>query len=377
MADGALSTVFQYVGWGFLPAVSPLPAIVPEHALTRFQQATRILQSLYYRVTYPAGRRHPQPGEPLYAYHHRRIRGFVLCLYLVYTVAQVLYDIRLAGDFYTALGVSPNSSEREVKTKFRRLAAIFHPDKVRDQPMAEDAFVQLRLAQDTILDPAKKFAYDRFGPAVVRIETPGLKTTTDYVYLGLRTKLPEYLGNALVLIVLNYVWLSKWGQFWRYFAVAVMAFLELYFLTHTWNPPSSIVALAAATRATLPQLLPPHLLPFQVLQVARRLSMSLNIFISQLAPPSAQAKADPNQHILQQVAHLQQAAARVDSEASNLLQLQMAPYQGDAADVRAVREGMRETLLINAVKTDPGVRQAVDRAFAKRNAVAEAPQGDM
>jgi hypothetical protein len=292
-------------------------------------------------------------------------------------VAQVLYDIKLAGDFYTALGVSPNSSEREVKAKFRRLAAIFHPDKVREQEVAEDAFVQLRLAQDTILDPAKKFAYDRFGPAVVRVETPGLKTATDYVYLGLRTKMPEYAGNAFMLIVLNYVWLSQWGRFWRYFAVAVMAFLELYFLTHTWNPPSSVVQLAMAARAALPQLLPPHLLPFQVLQVARRLSISLNIFISQLAPPSAQAKADPNQQVLQQIVHLQQAAARVDSEASNLLQLQMAPYQGNAADVRSVREGMRETLLNTAVRSDPNVRQAVERAFAKRNAVVTEPQGVM
>lgn len=337
--------------------------------LTPSKQATRLLQGFYYRATYPAGRRHPQPGEPLYAYHHRRIRILVLCLYLVYTVAQVLYDIKLEGDFYTALGVSPNSPEREIKARFRRLAAIFHPDKVREQEAAEDAFVQLRLAQDTILDPAKKFAYDRFGPAVVRVETPGLKTTTDYVHLGLRTKMPGYLGNALMLIVLNYVWLGKWGRFWRYFTVAVMAFLELYFLTHNWTPPSSVAHVAAAARAALPQLLPPHLLPFQLLMVAQRLSVSLNIFISQLAPPTAQAKADPNQQILQQVAHLSQAASRVDSEASNLLQLQMAPYHGNAADVRAVRDGMRATLLINAVRGDPAVRQAVDEAFARRNAV--------
>lgn len=337
--------------------------------LTISKQATRILQSLYYRITYPAGRRHPQPGEPLYAYHHRRIRVLVLCLYLVYTVAQVLYDIKLAGDFYTALGVSPNSPEREVKAKFRRLAAIFHPDKVREQEVPEDAFVQLKLAQDTILDPAKKFAYDRFGPAVARVQTPGLKTTTDYVYLGLRTKMPEYLGNALMLIVLNYVWLSRWGKFWRYFAVAVMAFLELYFLTHNWNPPASVVQLGAAAHAALPQLLPRHLLPFQILAVARRLSMSLNIFISQLAPPSAQAKADPGQQILQHVAHLTQAAARVDGEAGDLLQLQLAPFRGEAADIRALRDGMRESLINNAVRSDPAVRQAIDEAFERRNAV--------
>lgn len=68
--------------------------------------------------------------------------------------------------------------------------------------------MKLKLAQDTILDPAKKFAYDRFGPAVVQVNRPGLKTTTDYVYLGLRSKMPEYFGNAVMLVVLNYVWLN-------------------------------------------------------------------------------------------------------------------------------------------------------------------------
>ncbi|ETN43150.1 uncharacterized protein HMPREF1541_02308 [Cyphellophora europaea CBS 101466] len=350
MADNVMSTGLSYFGWAFLPA-----------------QATRILQSLYYRTTITAGRRHPQPGEPLYAYHQRRIRIIVLCLYLVYTVAQALYDIELAGDFYTALGVSPDSSEREVKAKFRKLAARFHPDKVRESEVAEDVFLHLKLAQDTILDPAKKFAYDRFGPAVVRVQTPGLKTTTDYVYLGLKTKLPQYIGNAAMLIVLNYVWLSRWGQFWRYFAVAVMAFLELYFLTHTWNPPSTVVGLGTLAHAALPQLLPPHLLPFQILSVARRLSMSLNIFISQLAPPSEKSKANPNQHILQQLEHLSQASARVDGEASNMLALQMAPFKGSAEDTRTLRDGMKESLVMTAVRSNPDVLQAVQETVARRN----------
>jgi hypothetical protein len=277
----------------------------------------------------------------------------------------------VAGDFYTLLGVTPSSPEREVKSKFRRLAAIFHPDKVRDeQQAAEGAFVKLKLAQDTILDPAKRFAYDRFGPAVVSQNRPGLKTTTDYVYLGLRSKLPEYIGNAVVLVVLNYVWLSKWAQFWRYYAVAVMAFLELYFLTHTFNPPPALARAGAAACALFPQLLPHHLLPFQILAVARKLSMSLNIFISQLAPPSAKAAADPSQQILQQVAQLSNIATRVDEEATGLLRLQMAPFQGSPREVHILRDGMRESLIANAVQSSDGVRQAVQEAQVRRRAAA-------
>lgn len=264
--------------------------------------------------------------------------------------------------------MSPDSSEREVKAKFRRLAAIFHPDKVREHQVSEDAFVQLKLAQDTILDPAKKFAYDRFGPGVVRVNLPGLKTTTDYVYLGLRSKWPEYLGNTAMLVVLNYVWLSKWGQFWRYYAVAVMAFLELYFLTHEWTTPATLVHVGTAAQLAFPRLLPAHLVPFQILTIARRMSLSLNIFISQLAPPSAKSAADPNQQLLQQMAPLYQAATKLDAEASNVLQLQLAPFKGSPADVRVLRDGMTESLLTNAVKSNPGVRQAVEEALSKRGA---------
>lgn len=335
------------------------------------QYATSILQNLYYRVTISAGRRHPQPGEPLYAYHHRRIRIVVLSLYLLYTLFQSLYDVKMAGDFYILLGVTPYSSERDIKAKFRRLAAKFHPDKIRENNAipstpSDLAFVQLKLAQDTIIDPAKRFAYDRFGPVVVRVQHPNLKTIRDYVYAGLRAKVPEYASNAIMLIVLNYVWLPQWGRFWRYFAVAVMAFLELYFLTHAFELPPQVELLGRYLRNAAPDLLPPHLLPFQVLTIARRLSMSLNIFISQLAPPAARSKAAQDQQMQQQIAHLSQATGRVDAEATNLLQLGLTPFKGEAEKVRSLREGMTESLMMGAVRNNPEVRQAVEQVLARR-----------
>ena len=293
----------------------------------------------------------------------------MLCLYLLYTLAQSLYDIRLAGDFYTVLGVTPTSSERDIKAKFRRLAARFHPDKVRDNDSitsSDSIFLHLKLAQDTILDPAKRFAYDRFGPVVVQVHHPGLKSIRDYVYAGLRGKAPEYAGNAMLLVVLNYVWLPKWGQFWRYFAVAVMAFLELFFLTHTWQPPAYMLSLGATVQSTLPDLVPPHLLPFQILSIARRLSMSLNIFISQLAPPSARSKAVQDQQTQQQIAHVAQAAGRVDAEAASLLQLGLSPFNGDRDHAKKLRDGMTESLMMGSVRSSPEVRQAVQRAVERR-----------
>jgi DnaJ domain len=319
-----------------------------------------------------AGAPRPQPGQPLYAYHRRRIHIFVLSLYLFYTLIQTLYDIRLAGDFYTVLSISPTSPDREIKAKFRRLAARFHPDKVRsgnDETIsadAEAAFVDIKLAHDTLLDPAKRFAYDRFGPAIVRVQQPGLKTIRDYVYAGLRALAPEYVRGGLMLVVLNYFWLPKWGQFWRYLVISTLAFLELYFLTHEWKSPDISVHVARLAHWLLPSVLPPHLLPFQILALARRMSISLNIFISQLAPHSHKGTAEQDHQLQAQISHLNQLSARMDVEATGLLGLGFAPFKGERNHVEALRKGMKEGIVTGTIRNTPEVKEAVARVLARR-----------
>ncbi|ERF70021.1 hypothetical protein EPUS_03573 [Endocarpon pusillum Z07020] len=353
--DGALAGIFTYVGWAFLPSL-----------------ATSLLQGLFYSLTTRAGSPRPQQGQPLYAYHRRRIHIFVLSLYLLYTLVQTLYDIRIAGDFYTALGVNPTSPDREIKAKFRRLAARFHPDKVRTSndgtpsTDAEAAFVHLKLAHDTLLDPAKRFAYDRFGPGIVRVQRPGLKTIRDYVYAGLRSLAPEYAKGALMLVVLNYFWLPKWGQFWRYLAISGLAFLELYFLTHDWTAPESAFYVTTLAHWVIPGVLPPHLLPFQILALARRMSISLNIFISQLAPHAARSSVEQDQQLQAQILHLNQTAGRLDAEASGVLGLGLAPFKGEKEHIEALKKGMKEGMVTSAIRSTPEVREAVAKVLARR-----------
>ncbi|RMZ89633.1 hypothetical protein DV736_g3136, partial [Chaetothyriales sp. CBS 134916] len=325
MADSLLSTSFSYVGWAFLPSY-----------------ATSLLQGLYYRLVLPAGTSPPHPSTPQFAAHHRRIRTLVLTLYLVYTLVQSLYDIKIAGDFYTILAVTPTSSDREIKAKFRRLAAKYHPDKLSSSSSsaapapavaAEDIFLHLKLASDTLLNPSLRFAYDRFGPVITTVTRPQLKTIRDYVYAGLRAKAPHYASNALLLVVLNATVLPRWGQFWRYFGVAMLAVLELYLLTHQLQHFSSSYVTNLA-HSTFPDLLPPHLLPYQILIIAQRLSMSINIFISQLAPQAGRLGLGNGSGIelqhqnQQQALHLTHTANRLDAEASQMLQLGLTPFKG-------------------------------------------------
>ncbi len=333
---------------------------------------TSLIQTLFYNLTKRAASPRPQPGQALHAYHRRRIYIFVLCLYLLYTLVQTLYDIRLAGDFYTALGVSPTSPDREIKAKFRRLAARFHPDKIRPgndgTPNAdvEGAFVHLKLAHDTLLDPAKRFAYDRFGPAIVRVQQPGLKTIRDYVYAGLRSLAPEYAKGSLMLVVLNYFWLPRWGQFWRYLAISDLAFLELYFLTHEWQSPRFSFRIADFAHWLIPGVFPYHLLPFHILAIARRMSISLNIFISQLAPHAARTSAEQDHQLQGQILHVNQMAGRVDAEATGLLGLGFAPFKGEKRHVGALKKGMKDGMVTSAIRSTPEVREAVAKVLERR-----------
>ena len=65
-------------------------------------------------------------------------------------------------DYYKVLGVPRNSSQEEIRTKFRRLALEFHPDRNKD-PAAQGKFKEINSAYQVLSDPQKRAQYDRFG----------------------------------------------------------------------------------------------------------------------------------------------------------------------------------------------------------------------
>ena len=69
-------------------------------------------------------------------------------------------------DYYEVLGASRNSSQEEIRTKFRRLALEYHPDRNKD-PEAQEKFKEINAAYQVLSDPQKRAQYDRFGHAGV------------------------------------------------------------------------------------------------------------------------------------------------------------------------------------------------------------------
>ncbi|MFY8101236.1 MAG: DnaJ domain-containing protein, partial [Allorhizobium sp.] len=68
-----------------------------------------------------------------------------------------------AKDYYERLGVSRNADDAALKSAYRKLAMQWHPDRNPGDAEAEAKFKAISQAYDTLKDPQKRAAYDRYG----------------------------------------------------------------------------------------------------------------------------------------------------------------------------------------------------------------------
>ncbi|KAG6869168.1 hypothetical protein C0993_012267 [Termitomyces sp. T159_Od127] len=65
---------------------------------------------------------------------------------------------------YDVLGVKPDATQAEIKKTYFALARKYHPDTNPDKG-AQDKFVEIQEAYDTLKDEKKRAAFDKFGSA--------------------------------------------------------------------------------------------------------------------------------------------------------------------------------------------------------------------
>ncbi|KAL9058228.1 MAG: hypothetical protein Q9206_002019 [Seirophora lacunosa] len=321
-----------------------------------------------------AGEPKPQPGTPRYIKHRRRINIAVIVIYLLYTVYEADYWVRHTGDFFQDLDLPVDVDERKIKSRFRRLAAIYHPDKAispDDHANAEAYFVKLKSAQDTLTDPNKRFAYERWGPDILTWHHAS--SIRDYILIGLQSSGPVYGGSIVVMGLLSLTGYLQWGRYWRYLVFGCLALIEYHTLSRPyWSPFLTKILNPLLTTVTSH----PPLLPFQFLALAHKIIFTFFIAMGQLspffAPPAPPGGSSSSAFDEQQLQRLEQLAQTHEVEAGRLLGLEMAPLVGDEAGQADLKGKVREWFVQNTIRADPEVRDALGRSMQRRRVGAPA-----
>lgn len=76
-------------------------------------------------------------------------------------------------DYYKIMGLPRSADQKEIKKKYRTLAAKYHPDKNPDDPESEKKFKELGEAYEVLKDPEKRKLYDQVGSDWKRYQQSG------------------------------------------------------------------------------------------------------------------------------------------------------------------------------------------------------------
>jgi hypothetical protein len=143
-----------------------------------------------------------QPTTPIQAeLHTKRIRTLVILSYLFYTVYASLF--KRPVNFYELLEVRTHSDTEAIRRSFRKLARIYHPDKMGGGLKNERFFIDLRRGHDCLVEPVKRMAYDRFGSSV--LEWTEAITLREYFTTGLQNSLAFYVINPAMFGTIHWM----------------------------------------------------------------------------------------------------------------------------------------------------------------------------
>lgn len=253
------------------------------------------------------------------------------------------------------------------------MAALYHPDKVKQTATSDDFFRHIKMAQDVLLNPAARFAYDRFGPAVMTWQH--CSTIRDYLVRGMTETLPYYAGSAVFMYVLGLLGYLDWGRYWRWLTLVSLLVFESYVVSRPYSVPFAKNFVNPLITTLSGQ--PPYL-PFQLIMILRKCALTMYIAFSQigplLAPPQAAVKSgDPEEALRQQIDRLDQSARAADVDALRLMGMEIAPFNGDRDAIVEVQSKVKGWLVQNTIRADPEVRDAIGNVLKRRR--TEAPAG--
>jgi len=193
-----------------------------------------------------------------------------------------------------------------------------------------------------------------------------MKTIRDYVFAGVQNIGTYYIGTGTALILLSVLGHLQAGKFWRYVVMAALFTIELYVMTRPEFPTTLsrvINPFLAATKIRSPYL------PFQMLELLRKIAVTFFIAMAQLGPLMKSPQAAPPESSVvtaQQVDRLEVLSKATDQEMTRLLSLELAPFASEDPSMKPLRNSVKEWLIHNTIQNSPEVKAAMHSVFSRR-----------
>ncbi len=101
------------------------------------------------------------------------------------------------ADYYLVLGLEKNATTLEIKTAFRKLAKIYHPDKNFNDPNAKGKFESILKAYNILVNPHSRARYDRNNeePRAVRKSAAASASQKNWTFTDEDLKRRQYYKN--------------------------------------------------------------------------------------------------------------------------------------------------------------------------------------
>ncbi|KAK0545111.1 hypothetical protein OC846_005017 [Tilletia horrida] len=293
-----------FIAWSVLPMLCT-------NLLLRFGYYTRFL---------------PQPKTQAQAADHQKyVRAVVVGAYLLYSLLGALVTVFRpeVPNHYAIMNITYDDDVDAIKKSFRKLARQYHPDKLTDEnrESGEAFFLLIRKAHDTLTDPMKRFAYDRFGPTVLDWRTP--KTLREYMLHGFKESILFYVFNPLFHSILIWIHGVKVDGYWRFAHPVATAAIEYYLLSRPVRP------------AFLARLFP-LMTPYEYTVVLHHFYTSIIMAFAQLGPlfpprqygpSSAAEKKQLEEAALSLSEGIKMLSKAAEAEAGGLLVKELEPFR--------------------------------------------------
>ncbi|WVR05890.1 hypothetical protein IAU60_002916 [Kwoniella sp. DSM 27419] len=305
-------------------------------------------------------------GTSTYVQNYKLALTSVICLYLAWTfyAENESTGAGASENWYKLLGVATDVDDDGLKRAFRSLSRLHHPDRAGQG--SDDTFIMIRRAYETLSDPVKRYAYDRFGPGVLDWKAASFR---EYTMAGLARSIGFYLVSGGLMLLLSVTGRVQHGAYWRQTLFILLLLLELSLVL----TPSTSSALASSN---LPLLRPLSALvqrissftpQFIQISILRRVFTTLSIAITQLAGVWAEpTSSPPSEEDWNRVLHSLQA---LQMEAISSFQHEVVPLMSAGEDPSRVQgliqHHMQEIMVERTIASHPYISQTWREAQAR------------